>query len=362
MTKIDWKHWSAVTVTLVGVAVTLYVFCKYLFVLFLPFVLALLLAFATRRATLRFSERTGCPRGISAVLVTLGALVLMALLVFVLCNRLVLEAQNLLNFLIEDSANPNGEIAEIISFFRNLWERLPFLTHLKEVGFLRDLIGDPEEYLIGQLQGFLSDIAGRLAAAVGTVLRRLPGVLFFLVITVIACFYFSVEYETVSRTLTGLMPARMREAWPVWRERASSAAKGYLRAYFLLFLLTLAELTVGFFLLRIGYPFLLALLTALLDILPVLGVGIILLPFALFSLATGNVARGIGLLVLYVIITVVRQIAESHLVGKSLGLHPILMLVSFYVGLGIFGVAGFLLGPAIALLCKAVADWRESKA
>ena len=128
-----------------------------------------------------------------------------------------------------------------------------------------------------------------------------------------------------------------------------------------MFLLTFAELSLGFFLLRIGYPFLLALLTALLDILPILGVGIILLPFALFSLVTGHVGRGVGLLVLYAAITVIRQIAESHLVGKSLGLHPILMLVSFYVGLGLFGVAGFLLGPAIAMLAKALFEQREAR-
>ena len=137
----------------------------------------------------------------------------------------------------------------------------------------------------------------------------------------------------------------------------SSAAKRYLRAYFWLFLLTLGELLVGFFLLGIRYAFLLALLTAFLDILPVLGVGVILVPFAVFLLAVGQTGRGIGLLILYAVITVVRQVAEPHLVGKSLGLHPILMLLSLYVGLGVFGVAGFLLGPAIALIAKAVFDW-----
>ena len=120
-----------------------------------------------------------------------------------------------------------------------------------------------------------------------------------------------------------------------------------------MFLLTFVELLVGFLALRVEYVFLLAFLTAVLDILPVLGVGTVLIPFALFSFVTGNVFQGVGLLILYGLITVIRQIAEPHLVGKSLGLHPILMLVSFYAGWKLFGVAGVFLGPALALLIKA---------
>lgn len=126
----------------------------------------------------------------------------------------------------------------------------------------------------------------------------------------------------------------------------------YLRAYFLLFLLTFAELLIGFMILGTGYAFLLAFMTALLDALPVLGVGTILLPYAIFSFMAGDRSLGFGLLILYGVITLVRQFVEPHLVGKSLGLHPILMLMAFYVGFRLFGVAGIFLGPAAALILK----------
>ena len=357
MERIDWKKWAAIVITVAGGVAALMLFCKLVLVLLLPFVFALLLAFATRRAVKSLSRRTGCPPRISAILVTLGALVLLALLLFVLCNRLAVEVQNLLSFLIEDSENPNGEIAAIVSFFRELGDHLPFLSHLRRLEFLQDIIGDPEEYLINQLREFLSSVAGKLAAGVAAILRRLPGVLLFLLVTLISCFYFAVEYETVSRVLIGLLPPKLRERWPDARDSATRATKRYVRAYFLLFLLTLAQLTIAFFVLCVRYPFLLALLTAFLDILPVLGVGTVLLPWALFSFATGRVARGVGLLVVYAVMTVIRQIAEPHLVGKSLGLHPILMLISFYVGLGLFGVVGLFLGPALALCFKATGEW-----
>ena len=166
----------------------------------------------------------------------------------------------------------------------------------------------------------------------------------------ISCFYFSVEYDVVCGALMRLVPARYAPRLPQWKKRAVGAFKRYLRAYFLLLLLTFFELLVGLAILGSDYVFLLAFLTALLDILPVLGVGTVLLPYALFSFVMGNRFLGLGLLILYGVITLVRQIVEPHLVGKSLGLHPILMLMSFYVGLRLFGVGGILIGPAVALL------------
>jgi predicted PurR-regulated permease PerM len=109
----------------------------------------------------------------------------------------------------------------------------------------------------------------------------------------------------------------------------------------------------------VRYAFLLALVTAVLDALPVLGVGVVLVPYAAISLISGNTALGVGLLLLYGVITVVRQIAEPRLVGKSLGLHPILMLVSFYAGWKLFGVAGVFIGPLLVMIIKAL--WRPKE-
>ena len=128
------------------------------------------------------------------------------------------------------------------------------------------------------------------------------------------------------------------------RERVFWVCRRYLRAYFFIFLLTFGELLLGFLLLRLNYAFWLAWVTALLDLLPVLGVGLVLLPFGIFELCTGQVLRGVGLLLLYAVITVVRQVVEPRWVGKSLGVHPLLLLFGIYAGLRIFGVAGLLVG------------------
>ena len=350
--RVDWKKTAGITVTVAGVLAAFYCLCKFALPALMPLLLSCLLGVITRPFVLRFSERTKCPRHVSAVLITLAALVLIGLLIFLLCNRVFSEVQNLLAFLARDSANPDGEVARLIAFFRNFWTRLPFFSHLENIDFLKDIIGDPQSYLLGQLQQALSGFANSLAGGVASLLRRLPGVIFFLLITLIACFYVAVDYEKVGAGVQELLPKKIQERLPEWKARAGDVAKRYLKAYFLLFLLTLLELTVGFLLLGIRYPFLLAVLSAVLDILPVLGVGTVLLPYALFSLAIGNIYRGVGLLVLYAVITVVRQVAEPHLVGKSLGLHPLLLLVSFYAGLKLFGAIGVFVGPVVVLFLK----------
>ncbi len=362
MQRINWGHWASVLIVLVGGAALLYVLLRFALLLFLPFLLALALALCTRPLVRFLAAKTGRTKGFWAVVVTLAVLLLAGGLSYLLCHRLLLEIQRLLAFLAEDSAKEDGKIAGMVAFFRGLWERLPLFSHLQRIELIEELIGDPAEYLIAQLQQLLSALAGRLASGLGAFLRRLPGVLLFLLVSVIACFYFAVEYERVRDVLLRLLPARLAARLPAWRRRVLAALKRCLRAYFLLFLLTLLELTLGFALLRVEYPFLIALLGAALDILPVLGVGTLLIPWAIFALMTGATLRGVGLLVLYAVMTVIRQVAEPHLVGKSLGLHPLLMLIAFYVGLKLFGFAGIFLGPALGVLCKAAFDYVGTQA
>ena len=352
MRRIDWHFWACVAVALGGGALFLYVLFRFALFLLLPFLLALFLSLCTRPAVRWLAQKTGCSKRFCAVVVTFLVLLLAGTLSYLLCHRLLLEIQRLLAFLVEDSAKPDGKIAGVVAFFRRCWERLPLLSHLQRIELIEDLIGDPAEYLIAQLGQLVSTLAGRLAGGFASLLRRLPGVIFFLLISVISCFYFAVEYERVRDVLLRLLPSRVAARLPAWRARVSDALKRCLRAYFLLFLLTLAQLAFGFCLLRVEYPFLIALLGAALDILPVLGVGTLLVPWAIFALITGATWRGVGLLILYAVITVIRQIAEPHLVGKSLGLHPILMLIAFYVGLKLFGFAGIFIGPLLALLGK----------
>ena len=361
MIKIDWKRTAAITVTAFGFVLALYLVGRYALTLFFPFLIAFLLALLTRPLVLWISRRTRCPQRVIAALTTLFTLIVLGGGLYFLCSRLLVEVQKLFLFLIEDSAKPDGQIARFIGVIKAFFERIPFVERLRQTDFLAYFVGDADAFFTEQLQTVLSRLSERVTAFLGAMLRGLPSLLLFVLVTVISCFYFAVEFEVVCRGCMRVIPRCFAERIPALRVRAAGAVRRYFRAYFLLFLLTFAELTVGLLLLGVDYVFLLAFLTAVLDILPVLGVGTVLVPFALFSFAMGNISRGVGLLILYGVMTVVRQIAEPHLVGKSLGLLPILMLISFYAGWKLFGVAGVFLGPALALLIKSFCGDRENQ-
>ena len=118
--------------------------------------------------------------------------------------------------------------------------------------------------------------------------------------------------------------------------------------------MTLFLLLVGFLVLRVKYAFLLALLIAIVDLLPVLGVGTVLIPWAITVLLGGNYVFGVGLLILYAVVLIVRQLCEPRLIGKSLGIAPLPALFATYAGWQLLGFVGMLIAPLAAVLIKAV--------
>ena len=131
-----------------------------------------------------------------------------------------------------------------------------------------------------------------------------------------------------------------------------------LKAYATIIFVTFCEVTIGLNVLKIigvydgGYIVAIAICTALLDILPVFGTGTVLVPWAVVSFFNGNVGLGIGLLVLYGLITVIRQILEPRLVAMNVGLPPIVTLAGMYLGLQIFGVVGLFAVPITVVMVK----------
>ena len=130
----------------------------------------------------------------------------------------------------------------------------------------------------------------------------------------------------------------------------------YVRSQLLLMLITFAELCVAFTLLGIDYGLLLSAATAVIDALPVFGVGTVLLPWAAYSFLMGNFSLGVGLVITYGAATVLRSCLQAKLLGDQLGLHPLVSLVSIYVGYRAMGVGGMILLPIAATVLKKLND------
>lgn len=180
-------------------------------------------------------------------------------------------------------------------------------------------------------------ISGRITA--------IPGFLIKLIIAIVSTFFFMIDYNKILVTLIGLIPKGKETTVTNLIGYFKNTILIYLKSYSLLFLLTYAELTIGFTIMRIPYPPLIGLLIAIFDILPILGVGGILLPWMVILLIMKNVPLAIGMLVLYLVITFIRNTIEPKLVGQQIGLHPLATLIFMYLGLRFLGFLGMFLFP-----------------
>jgi sporulation integral membrane protein YtvI len=129
---------------------------------------------------------------------------------------------------------------------------------------------------------------------------------------------------------------------------------GFLRAQLLLSVITYVLAFVGLLIIGTGYPLAIALLIVVVDILPVLGVGSALVPWAVYQLVIGEVYTGVGLILLFLVITVVRRIVEPKILGDAVGIGALSALISLYVGYELVGLIGVFLGPIVVIVFMAM--------
>ena len=290
MTKqIPWQKYAYIVVVLAGVLFSAYLGFTYLLPAILPFLLAWGVAFLTRPISCWLEKKWHLPRRVGGVGLTLCAVLLLFLLLYWLGARLYREGQALFDWLKQHPDSIKGWMDEIHAFISR-W--LSFLPNFAEGGGAENVV----ENILQHIATFALDA---LPKFVGELILKMPGILIFVLVTVIASIYFALDLDKINQAVLGTLPKTMGQSLKRIKERLSQTAFLYVRTYFLLMLMTFAMLVVGFWILGVEYVFLLSAIFALVDILPVLGVGTMLIPWGLFCLATGQTGRGIGLLILY---------------------------------------------------------------
>jgi sporulation integral membrane protein YtvI len=209
--------------------------------------------------------------------------------------------------------------------------------------------------LIDHAKVFLGEMSSIAISKLSTVAASLPGIGVATLVTVIATIFFEMELPGITGFLRRVIPEKIMAGIESAYLSALPAVRGCARAYFILFAMTYVELAAGLFILGIPGAMFISFVIAVLDILPVLGTGTVLIPWCIIAFSTGRAAIGTGVLILYIIISVVRNIAEPKFVGKQIGLSPAVMLPCMLIGLKIMGIAGLIVFPfAVAVAVRVV--------
>ena len=346
MNKEKIEYYAHLTVTLAGLSVIIALAVRYLFFAILPFLLAWSSAMLIRplcnkiSSRIRVSARIVAPI-LSVLLVGIGLSLAIGVVVLLLS-----EAWEALSSLISDDG-----ISQMLTSMGD-----PIMA----------LVGDEEgadavrEYIDGAINGALSRLSDLVVDILTGIVRGVPRVLIFILVTVVASVYFSIDINKINARVKRLLPARWSATVVRLKLRISSVGKRYIRSYLILMSITFAVVLTGLLLLGVRRAPLIALIVAILDVLPLIGVGTVLLPWGVVSILMGNVGRGVALLVLLVIHEIIRQIAEPRILGRSLGIHPLLSLMLLYVSYEVLGFGGILLVPLIVVLIGMLGNKNDS--
>jgi sporulation integral membrane protein YtvI len=345
LSGIRWERVSAILVSILVGAVLLYFFFRYALPLLLPFLLAFLVAALIRPVANKLSKGTRIPRGVCSIFLLIAVFGLGGWGLWVGSVRLLSELGNLVERLLSDGGIFDA-MDSLMLWVQNVGSRFGIFSMTGENA---QAFYDGVMQMVGNL---LSSLASRLPDLAASVFSALPSVLFFLIVSVVACFYFCTDGISITRGLGSLLSQKWQQKLPSIKENLRDVLRKYIKAYGILLLLTFALLLIGFWILGVEYAFLLAFLIALADLLPVIGVGTILIPWGIVMLIQKEFYLGFGLLILFLAISLIRQVAEPKVLGKSLGLHPLLALFATYVGFTLFGLLGMILAPIVALLGK----------
>ncbi len=340
-------HFLLNTATAAVIAALAALLIKFLLGWILPFVVGFLIAAAVQPAAAFAHRHWHMPKRAAgllfAVLLILGLLGICA----VILTRLVL------------SFTPF--VRQLPAFFTAVAGRTDeSLRHLSQTALkgspemARDLAG-----LVDHLSLELSkasNYAGHLLTLAGQVLSGLPDVLFGIAVTILSACLFSMDYERIRAFLFRQFSRGAGETLCDSKRYFFDSVGKMIRAYAFLMLLTFAELSIGLTLLRIPNAVLVAFLIALVDILPILGTGTVMVPWAVIVLLCGDIPLAAGLAALYAVITTVRTFLEPKVVGAHIGLYPLVTLVAIFFGFKFAGVAGMFLFPLLILLVKRLND------
>lgn len=316
-----------------------------------PFLLAALFSWVLGPAVKLLSKalgNRGFSRKIAAAILVVGLSGLLLFGTFALAGRLIMEVGNLAAALPEWISQGTKWLIGWIEGMELEWSIL-------EDGVEKMLL-DALSKASSSLVSMASTLATVVAKGAWRTAVSLPEAIVFVVLTLLGTFYISSDPEKVLGFVRRQIPVRLRG-------KSSELTRGMLRvvlvqvrAALIMMLVVFVVMTLGFTILGVEYAFLMALIIAVMDALPVLGAGLFLTPGIIYGAVTGEIKLAVGFALLYVVIVVIRQLLEPRIIGRHLGLNPLATMMAMYAGLQAVGFAGMLLGPLTLLLCRLVLD------
>lgn len=303
--------------------------------LFLPFIIGWIIAMIANPLVKFLEEKLKIQRkavSVIVIILVIGSIVGIGYLTF---SKLIQEAIGFFSSMPEIIKDIEGEFRDIGNNLSGFYNRLPV-----SIQNALSNVGNQASQLAG---GIVENISTPTISNVGSIARNIPTIIIAVVMCLLSSYAFIAEREWLINWLKKSVPESIQNKWTVVYSSIKQAVGGYFKAQFIIEFWIYLLLVIGLAILNVKYAVLIAFLIAILDFLPVFGAGAVMLPWAVIKFLSGDYKMAIGLLVIWGIGQLVRQIIQPKIMGDSIGFDMIPTLILLYVGYKLKGVLGMLL-------------------
>lgn len=336
------KRLLTLIITIIGIY-----FAFKMAVFYMPFLIAFIISVIVEPIITKVHNKTNFTRKASAIIVLIVVFIIIIGLLIWGIAILLDEGSSLLSSL-------NYYIDEGYNYITDYIDKLNF-DEIKMSGEVEQIFKNSTSNLLETISKWITEFLTVLISkisSIGTV-----GV--YAVVTILATYFICADRLYILDQIEHHFPKDWVKKFSKNVKKIIGLLGGYLKAEVILIVINFVLVLIGLFAfdifgLNVGYPLLMALLIAFADALPIVGSGTILLPWAVISAMQGDINLALALFILFVIITIVRQLLEPKVVSNQIGIHPIFTLIAMYTGYKVMGIMGMLIGPIIIIILKPI--------
>ena len=311
---------------------------------FMPFVIGWIIAMIANPLVHLFEQKIKIRRKAGSAIVIIAVLAGVILLGYFLVARLVTEGAAFLSDLPELWEDVEGVLDTVMQNLSDVYARFP-LTVQENITRITENMGET-------LSSVINELSAPTVTAVGNIAKNIPSVIVSVIMCLLSSYFFVAERERIDAFLRRHLPEGIRSKFRIMSSSLTGAVGGYFVAQFRIEIVIYFVLFIGLLILRVSYSFLIAFLIALLDFIPVFGTGAVLWPWALVELLAGNFKMALGLMIIWGVSQLIRQVIQPKFVGDSIGMPAIPTLFLLFIGYRIGSVIGMILAVPIGLVLQ----------
>jgi sporulation integral membrane protein YtvI len=309
---------------------------------FMPFVIGWIIALIANPLVRFLEKKVKLHRKHSSAIILIFVIAAIIAIAVLIISILVKEVRSLMADMPAIVENIKEQFNELTQAIRKFSQTLP--------ASIQTMINN----LIEGIGSYASNLSERMEPVTmreaGNFVQNVAEGFLGLIVVLLSAYFFAAGQNELSTRLRKHIPESVTSYWHLIMDNFKAAFGGYFKAQFKIMFVITIIIFIGFEILKVNYSFLLALGIAFLDVLPVFGTGAVLWPWAIIDVLTGNYIRAVGLVIIYLICQVIKQVLQPKMVGDSIGLNPLATLFFMYVGYRFYGVFGMIIGIPVGMV------------